>query len=245
MTGLFTRLFRVFQAEANATMSRLEDPVKLSEQGLRDLKSSLSEAMISLAQVKSVAIRMCKEAEDEKRRAKAYEHKAVALLTQAQKGQLEPAEADRLASEVLSLKSAADGRYSALKASAEQQEQQAARLQSRVERLRREVGRFEDELVTLRARATTARSSKKISQHLAGADGSSTVAMLKRMRDKVVQEEALAEAYEQLYDAANDAANKTVETEREVDRALSQTSGRSPQATNTLAELKAQLGIEP
>ena len=50
MTGLFTRLFRVFQAEANATMSRLEDPVKLSEQGLRDLKSSLSEAMISLAQ---------------------------------------------------------------------------------------------------------------------------------------------------------------------------------------------------
>ena len=183
---------------------------------------------------------MCKEAEDEKRRAKAYEHKAVALLTQAQKGQLEPAEADRLASQVLSLKSAADGRYSALKGSAEQQEQQAARLQSRVERLRREVGRFEGELVTLRARATTARSSKKISQHLAGADGSSTVAMLKRMRDKVVQEEALAEAYEQLYDAENNAENKTAETEREVDRALSQTSGRSSQATNTLAELKAR-----
>ena len=237
MSGFFTRFFKLFQAEANATLSRLEDPVKLSEQGVRDLKSNLSEAMISLAQIKSVAIRMRKDAEAEKRRAESYEHKAVALLTRAQKGELEQNESDRLASEVLRLKSVAEGRASALEESTQQQEQLAAQLQRRIEGLRREIDRHENELVTLQARATTARSVKKINQNLAGMDSSSAVSMLGRMREKVAYEEALAEVYEQLCDTSTD-------IEREVDEALLSSSVSSPQVADSLAELKARLSAD-
>ena len=233
MFNLFMRLAKIFQVQADTALSRLEDPVKLSEQGVRDLKSSLAEAVVSLAQVKSVAIRARKEAEDEKRRSEAYEQKAVALLTRAQKGELALAESDRLASEVLRLKSVADARCGKLEASAKQQEQLAAQLQSRIERLRHDIGGYEDELVTLRARAATARSVKQINQHLAGAEGSGTVAMLERMREKVIYEEALAEAYEQL--------GNTPDLEREVDNALSHSSAGGLQVADSLAELKARL----
>ena len=233
MFNLFMRLAKIFQVQADTALSRLEDPVKLSEQGVRDLKSSLAEAVVSLAQVKSVAIRARKEAEDEKRRSEAYEQKAVALLTRAQKGELALAESDRLASEVLRLKSVADARCGKLEASAKQQEQLAAQLQSRIERLRHDIGGYEDELVTLRAHAATARSVKQINQHLAGAEGSGTVAMLERMREKVIYEEALAEAYEQL--------GNTPDLEREVDNALSYSSAGGLQVADSLAELKARL----
>jgi phage shock protein A len=38
MAGLFKRIFRVAQAEAHAAVDKLEDPVKMTEQGIRELK---------------------------------------------------------------------------------------------------------------------------------------------------------------------------------------------------------------
>ena len=237
MSGFFARFFRIVQVETNTALARFEDPVRMSEQGVRELKSSLSEAVISLAQVKSVAIRTRKEAQEETRRAETYEHKAVALLKRAQSGELAHAEADRLASEMLRRKGAADARAGSLAASAEQQAQLAEKLQSRIGRLKRDISRYEGELTALRARSTTARSVKHINQQLAGSDGSSTVAMLERMREKVAGEEALAEAYEQIHDLGD----SDTDIEREVDRALAETS--DAHAESALADLKAQLGV--
>ncbi len=36
--SLFKRLFRVSQAEAHAIVDKFEDPIKMTEQGIRDLK---------------------------------------------------------------------------------------------------------------------------------------------------------------------------------------------------------------
>ena len=38
MAGIFQRLFKTGQAEAHAIVDKLEDPIKLSEQAIRDLK---------------------------------------------------------------------------------------------------------------------------------------------------------------------------------------------------------------
>ncbi len=88
MAGFFDRISKVFQAEANTAVARFEDPIKLTEQGIRDLKGNLTEAMTSLAQVKGVAIRLKKDAEDEKRRSAEYERKAMTLLQRMQSGDL-------------------------------------------------------------------------------------------------------------------------------------------------------------
>ncbi len=39
--GIFGRIFNVGKAEAHAIVDKLEDPIKMTEQGIRDLKKDL------------------------------------------------------------------------------------------------------------------------------------------------------------------------------------------------------------
>lgn len=235
MAGFFSRIFKVAQSEAHTAVSKFEDPIKMTEQGIRDLKSNLTDAMSSLAQVKASANRIKKDAEDEKRKAADYERKAMLLLKRAQAGEIEAGEADRLATEALGLKAEAANRAQSLGEQFSAQNNMAGELQSRVNTLKREIGRYENELVTLRARSKTATSMKKINQHLAGADSSSTVAMLERMRNKVEEEESLAEAYAQI---GEDSAS----VDTQIDKALDAPSETA--AADSLAELKRKMQLE-
>ena len=78
MAGIFQRLFKTGQAEAHAIIDKFEDPIKMSEQAIRDLKKDLQESLRALAEVKSIAIRLNKEAEDSKRLAEDYERRGHA-----------------------------------------------------------------------------------------------------------------------------------------------------------------------
>src|SRR5690606_10605967 len=101
MWAWLKRLFRIGKAEANAALDNLEDPVKMTEQGIRDLKGNLEKALTALAEVKAMGIRAKGDAENYEAKAKEYEDKAFALLKKAKAGDLDQAEADRLASEAL------------------------------------------------------------------------------------------------------------------------------------------------
>jgi len=232
--GIFSRLFKVGQAEAHNVVNKLEDPIRMTEQGIRDLKRDLQGAMIGLAEVKGVALRMSKEGEDAKRQASEYERKAMLLLQRAQDGQLDMAEAERLATEALAQKDIVSERAARLLRDAEQQQRMSAQLQEKVLQLKSTITTHENELVTLRARSKTAASTKKINQQLAKIDSSSTIAMLERMRNKVEEDEALAQAYGEVADA-------DTSVDAEINRALtgSQTAG----AQDRLAELKARMGL--
>jgi phage shock protein A len=232
--GIFSRLFKVGQAEAHNVVNKLEDPIRMTEQGIRDLKRDLQGAMTGLAEVKGVALRMSKEAEDAKRQASEYERKAMLLLQRAQDGQLNMAEADRLATEALAQKDIVSERATRLLRDAEQQQRMSAQLQEKVSQLKSTITTHENELITLRARAKTAASTKKINQQLAKIDSSSTIAMLERMKNKVEEDEALAQAYGEVADA-------DTSVDAEINRALagSQTAG----AQDRLAELKARMGL--
>ena len=206
MLRFWFRLRRLVGAEAHGAVARLEDPVKLAEAGVRDLRANLTEAVTSLARIKGVAIRLRREQGEAQERASDLRRKAVALVQRGRSGELSEAEADRL----------------------------AARLQTRIEELRRMVGGYEDDLLTLRARAATAVSVKKINRHLAGAEVSDTVALLEGMRGRVAEEEALAEAYGQLGEPPQTA-------EREIDDALAGRGAADPHAQSLLTELKRQI----
>ena len=232
--GIFSRLFKVGQAEAHNVVNKLEDPIRMTEQGIRDLKRDLQGAMTGLAEVKGVALRMSKEGEDAKRQASEYERKAMLLLQRAQDGQLDMAEAERLATEALAQKDIVSERATRLLRDAEQQQRMSAQLQEKVLQLKSTITTHENELVTLRARSKTAASTKKINQQLAKIDSSSTIAMLERMKNKVEEDEALAQAYGEVADA-------DTSVDAEINRALtgSQTAG----AQDRLAELKARMGL--
>ena len=234
MAGFFSRLFKVAESNAHAAVDGLEDPIKMTEQGIRDLKQNLQAAMVSLAQVKSLAIRLHKEGDDHKKRAAEYERKAMLLLKRMEAGEMDAAEAERLATVALEKKEEAVRLAARVGGDHQTQQRMGDQLQAKVDELKRKITRYENELVTLRARARTASSMRKINQQLAGVDASGTVAMLEKMKHKVEEEESLAEAYDQLNDVG-----RTVDDD--IDKALT-TSSPSASA-DSLAALKQKMGI--
>lgn len=59
--GFFTRMFKMGQSEAH---DKLEDPIKLTEQGIRDLKKDLEGSIMNLAGVKASDIKLKKDVID-------------------------------------------------------------------------------------------------------------------------------------------------------------------------------------
>lgn len=234
MAGIFQRLFKTGQAEAHGLIDKLEDPIKMSEQAVRDLKTDLQESLRSLAEVKAISIRMNQDAEDARRLSGDYERKAMLLLQKAQSGDLVAADAERLAREALTRKDEADVRAAQSGEQAQAQHAMVQKLQSNVNDLKSKIGSYENDLTMLRARAKTASATRKINQRLASVDSRGTVALLERMKEKVAEEEALSQAYGDMGDASRS-------VDDEIDRAL--IGSGSAKSEDSLAALKAKMGI--
>ncbi len=234
MAGIFQRMFKVGQSEAHAVIEKLEDPIKMTEQGIRDLKKELQAAMQSLAEVKANSIQLKSQGDDQKKLAADYERKAMLLLKKVQDGGLEQAEADRLAAEALSQKEEALKNAAKLLADHSQTKKISDQLQAKVGQLKQTVSGYENDLITLKARARTATSMNKINQQMAKVDSSSTIAMLEKMKTRVNEEESLADAYQ-------DIADTSMGVDDEINKALEDPSGKS---SESLADLKKKMGIE-
>ena len=235
MAGFFQRLFKTGQAEAHAVIDKFEDPIKMSEQAIRDLKQDLQESMRSLAEVKAISIRMNKDAEDGKRLAGDYERKAMLLLQRGQGGDMEAADAERLAREALTRKEEASGR--AVQATQQAQAQQAmvSKLQNNVNDLKSKISSYENDLTMLKARTTTANATRKINERLSSIDSSGTVGLLERMKEKADEQEALAQAY-------GDLADSGASVDDEINKALA--GSDTPKVDDSLAQLKAKMGMQ-
>lgn len=227
MWAWLKRLFRIGKAEANAALDNLEDPVKMTEQGIRDLKSNLEKALTALAEVKAMGIRAKGDAEGYDAKAKEYEDKAFALLKKAKAGELDQAEADRLASEALLRKEENTKLAEQARKNQGYFEGNAEKLDGNIDSLKANIAKYENELKTLKARATVSKASKEINKDLADIDSSSTVSMLERMKEKVAQEEALAESYAEI-------AKENRSIDDEIDAALD----------SNLAEVKAKDALD-
>lgn len=232
--SIFRRLFKVGESQANSLIDKMEDPVQMSEQAIRDLRLDLNKALESLAEVKAIAIRTRREMKNYQQQSSDYEKKAMLLLQRSQQGQLEEAEADRLASEALNKKEHAEQQLARTQAEVQKYDAMTANLEAKVNDLKTQLSQWENELKTLKARAKVSTATKKLNKQMAGIDSSSTVAMLERMKSKVEEEESLAQSYGELA-----AAPKSVDDE--IEKALG--SG-TPADSDKLAELKAKMGLK-
>lgn len=211
--NIFQRLFSIFKAETNSAIEKFEEPIKLTEQGIRDLKVDLSKSIESLASIKAMAIRSRKEADGYKDKSKSYEKKAMALLKKAQGGDIDASEAERLAKEALSKKQQNDESFKRADAERKRLEKATDDMQTKVQKLRSNISTWETELRTLKSRVKVTEATKKVNKQLADVDPSSTLAMLERMKEKVDEQEALAESYEQI-------ANENTSVDAEIDNLL-------------------------
>ena len=233
--NVFRRLFKLGSAEAHSAIDKLEDPIKMTEQGIRDLKKNLDDSLKALAEVKAMAIRSKNDAEKAAKRAEEYERKAMLLLQKAQGGSMDAAEADRLAGEALLRKEEYVSEAASRRADQQKFDANVSKLDVKVKDLRAQIGKFENELRTLKARVKVSKATKVINKQMANIDSSSTVSMLERMKDKVAEEEALAESYGEI-------ANESKSIDDEIDKAIGD-SENEMKAQDSLAALKAKMGM--
>ena len=231
--NFFKRLFKIGEAEAHAALDKMEDPIKLTEQGIRDMKGDLNKSLESLAQVKALAIRAKNDTEQYVAKAQDYEQKAMLILKKAQNGDLDINEADRLAKEALVKKEENEQHVERTKAESIKFDESVAKLEKSVQQIKQNISKWENELKTLKARVKVADATKNLNKQMAEIDSTSTVSMLERMKEKVAQDEALAEAYGDVADSS-----KSIDEEITEAADLSDDS-----ADNELAKLKEKLGL--
>lgn len=232
--SIFNRLFKVGQAEAHNAINKLEDPIKLTQQGIRDMRAELDKALQAIAEVKAMRIRAQREVKSAEQKSEDYEQKAVLLLKKAESGDLETSEADRLATEALNRKESADQEANRLRAEQQRYDLSAQKLEGNVDVLKSNISTWENELKNLEARLKVSTATKSINQQLTSSDASSTsaAAMLERMKSKVEAEEALAESYGEL-------ANEPKSLDAEIEKALG--NNENPAASEKLLALKKRL----
>ncbi|WP_017733089.1 PspA/IM30 family protein [Nafulsella turpanensis] len=229
--GIFSRLFKVGQSEANAAIDRLEDPIKLTEQGIKDLKADLNRSLEALAEVKAMAIRANNDMAKYRNQAADYEQKAIRLLQKAEKGEIEAAEADRLANEALQRKAESEESYNRSVKEKEQFDRSVSQIEVKTRQLRSTISTYENELKTLKARDRVNKATTNLNKQLAQVDTSGTISMLERMKEKVDRDEALSESYASI-------ANEAKSVDDEIDAALAP--DKSTQS-DALAALKAKM----
>nr|WP_319398059.1 PspA/IM30 family protein [uncultured Carboxylicivirga sp.] len=230
--NVFSRLFRIGTAEAHSAIDKLEDPIKMTEQGIRDLKKNLDDSLKAFAEVKALAIRSKNDLETNRNRAKDYENKAILLLNKAENGEISADEADRLATEALTKKEECAAFAADKQKEVDKFDQNIAQLDANIKKLRSQISTYENELRTLKARVKVSSATKNINKQMAQIDSGSTISMLEKMKEKVNQEEALAEAY-------GDIAGESKSLDDEIDTALG--GANKAEASESLAQLKAKL----
>lgn len=230
--SIFKRLFRLGKAETHSLIDKLEDPIKLTEQGIRDMKKELDNSLQGLAELKAMSIRSRNESQENRNRSENYERKAMLLIQKGEKGDISAEEADRLATEAMMKKQQADQQVAQANADKARFDEQITKMDANVKTLRSNISKWENELKTLKARVKVSDATAKLNKQLAQIDGSDTVSMLEKMREKVVEKEALAESYGEI-------ANEAKSVDEEIDKVLSDTDKEN--ASDALAALKAKM----
>ncbi len=228
--NIIKRLFRIGKAEAHSAIDSLENPIKMTEQGIREMKEQLDQSIHALAQVKALSIRRKNEKEALLNQSEDYQNKAMLLVQKGIKEEMPIEEADRLAKEALKKKE--QSLQDAQVADSERQklENDVDKMQVNINSLKSTISKWEGELKTLKARVQVSQATQDINKKMTQIDSDSTISMLEKMKDKVIQQEALADAYGHI-------ANASKSIDQEINDAVNTSDSR---AENELLKLKEQ-----
>lgn len=193
--NIFKRLFRIGQAEIHAAVDKMEDPIKMTEQGLRELRTDLAEATEAYAKVKALAIRTENNQLQIQQESRNYAEKAILIMQKAQSGQVDLVKAEELAREALSLHKKYYIESEELGQQVNALQQSSREMLRNTEILKENMEKWEKELRTLKARVKVSKATEQVNKQLAHVDNNGIIAMLERMRSKVEDQEALARAY--------------------------------------------------
>lgn len=227
--NIFKRLLTIGKAEIHSVIENFEDPINMTEEGIRDMKEQLGKSIEALAQLKALAIRKKNEAEKEEQTASDYYNKAIVIIQKAEKGEVETSEADRLAKEALKKQASYQENADKLQEEHQKLHSDCEKMQTTINHLKSSIAKWENELKTLKARVQVSEATKDINQKMTQMDTGSTVSMLEKLKDRVVQQETLAEAYSDI-----SKSGKTID--EEIDAIVNNNDREAEEALNRLKE---------
>lgn len=211
--GLFERIFRIGKSEVNSAVDRLEDPIKMADQVLRELKENYQQAIVGQSEVKAAALQH--RAEEQKARSKAeeWEKKANDLLDLVEGGKLDADKGNALASTAAESHDQAAKQANEYAAMAQKEEQALAVMETAIQQLKDKIAEAENRTNLLKSRAKTAQVSESINKTLSSVDTDGLMGTLDRMDAKVTAQEFRSQAYAEVRDT-------TLSSEQEINKIL-------------------------
>ncbi|MBB3114791.1 phage shock protein A [Paenibacillus phyllosphaerae] len=183
--SVFKRLRDLTLSNVYALIEKAEDPIKLTDQYIRDMQQDLEDAEKAVAA--QIAI--------EKKFKALYEEQEALVNKRAEQAetavQLQNID---LARRALEEKKAAEQKRDEYKTSFDQNKAAADTLRGKLEEMRRQLTELKNKRETLVARYQAAKAQTEINKSMAGFNSDSAAAGMKRMEEKMLQMEARAEA---------------------------------------------------
>lgn len=230
MWSFVKRLWNILVGNLHETADKFERPITMTKQGIRELEEQLKESLQAFAEVRATAIRSKNEVTQAAQDAEDYKKKAMTLLHKAQKG-ANSSEAERLAAQAMAQREQKLNLYKTHLATQQRYEKMVEGMNAKIKRLKREISKWKTELKSLEARQKAAAAGIKLNKAMAGMDSGKTLEMLNKMKERVENNEALADAYGEMADAT-----KTID--EEINAAL-----EGHEGLDALEALKAEMGL--
>jgi phage shock protein A len=183
--GLFDRLSRLFRANLNAAISAAEDPEKILDQALLDMQEDQVQLRQAVAQAMATHKRVEQQYNQNLALAEEWYRKAQLAL---QKGD------EELAKQALSRRKGYADATAALKTQLDQQSAQLENLRRQMTALEGKIAEAKTKKDMLKARLRAAKATEQVNQALGKVGTSSAMAAFERMEDKVLTQEAKAQA---------------------------------------------------
>ncbi|UVI27922.1 PspA/IM30 family protein [Paenibacillus spongiae] len=183
--SIFKRLRDLTLSNVYSLIEKAEDPVKLTDQYIRDMQEDLEDAEKAVAAQIAIEKKFKQLYEEQEALVKKREEQAHTAV------QMQNIE---LARRALEEKKAAEAKMNEYKTSFDQNKASADNLRSKLEEMRRQLTELKNKRETLVARYQAAKAQAEINKSMAGFSSDTAVSGMKRMEEKMLQMEAQAEA---------------------------------------------------
>jgi phage shock protein A len=197
--GFIKRLFNIGASEANSALDKLEDPVKLTEQAIRDMKGKMQTVITAQATSKAQLNKLKGRKAGFEETQKEFMKKANSIQDKIEKGGDKEALTTALKACLNKVQNAKDSSAS-LDSNIAKIKTGADKITKTVKDLKDTISEAETSLITLKARAESAKATKDINKQMSDVDVDGFQSTLQRMKDKVDSDEAESDAYAEIND---------------------------------------------
>ncbi len=226
--GIFSRLSTVFKSNINDLIARAEDPEKMLNQIILDMRDQLAKAKREVAAAIADERKLRSQLDEEVKQARDWEQRAMLAVKEGR---------DDLAKQALLRQQEHAGRAVTLEQTWRNQAEETEKLKGALRQLNDKIEEAKRKRNLLIAKQKRAQAQKRIHETMSGLSDTSAFEAFNRMADKIEDTERRTLASAEVAEALS---GDSLETEF---MALESSTGESGDVEDRLLALKAEMGL--